>query len=204
MPDFLHYELNTIADTLLYEVCNDLGVDPRDPKEIYNNILQIRDKLDEINLKKAILVGTTGTITERLCEAGLMSINANYGKLPQNWKWVGDFYIESIPFNVIISVKSFKAKERLLSSGSGNYLSPTIGYGLFNDVNEFKIKRLAMYPFRAFIAIYMPSDTYNLLEEDAKNLRNINNQLFIRKLENFTDDLTAANDKKHKLDITKF
>jgi len=204
MSAVLHYKLQTLADQLIYKACIDLEIDPESPTDIYNNVYRLRDRLKEVNDLSPIPVGTTGTITERYCEAALISINSGYGKLPGDWKWVGDFYIESIPFNVIVSVKSFKAKERLLSSGSGNYLSPTIGFGLFNDSSEFKFNRVAKYPFRAFIAIYMPIDTYEQLEADVQSLKNINNRPFIRKIEDFPRDLLSAKDKKHRLDITKF
>jgi len=204
MPKLLDYNLNTKADRLLHRACIDLAIDPQNSGDIYTAIYRLRDKLQAYNDVEKIAVGTTGTITERLCEAALKSIGAGYGKLPKDWKWVGDYYITSIPFNVIVSVKSFKTKERLLSSGSGNYLSPTIGYGLFNDVKEFSLNRIAKYPFRAFIAIYMPRDTYDQLETDVQSLKNINNQPFIRKIEDFPEDLSSARDKKHKLDITKF
>jgi hypothetical protein len=204
MSELLHYKLNTKADKLIYNACSDLGIDPVNANDIYINVYRLRDKLQAENDLSSIAVGTTGTITERLCEAALISINSGYGKLPNDWKWVGDFYIESIPFNVIVSVKSFKAKERLLSSGSGNYLSPTIGFGLFNDSREFRFNRVAKYPFRAFIAIYMPKDTYDQLDTDVQSLKNINNRPFIRKIEDFPEDLSSARDKKHKLDITKF
>ena len=58
-------------------------------------------------------------------------------KLARDWKWMGDFYVRGEPFNTIVTVKSFKAKERLLSSGTGNLLSPTIGFGLFDDPAEW-------------------------------------------------------------------
>lgn len=204
MSAVLHYNLQTQADQLIYKACIDLEIDPESSTDIYNNVYRLRDRLKEVNDLSPIPVGTTGTITERYCEAALISINSGYGKLPSDWKWVGDFYIKSIPFNVIVSVKSFKAKERLLSSGSGNYLSPTIGFGLFNDSSEFKFNRVAKYPFRAFIAIYMPIDTYEQLEADVQSLKNINNRPFIRKIEDFPRDLLSAKDKKHRLDITKF
>ena len=77
------------------------------------------------------------------------------------------------PFNAVISVKSYKVKERLLVSGSGSLLVPTIGWGFMNDPNEFKYERLKNYLYRGFIAIYMPKETLDKSEKNSKNLLNI-------------------------------
>ena len=202
---FLHYQKdNTKADTLLFRACNELNINATDCQMVYRNIYDIVRVLEVYNNQETIAVGTTGTITERLCEAGLLSsVEGTYDKLPNDWKWVGDYYIESIPFNVIVSVKSFKAKERLLSSGSGNYLSPTIGFGLFNDETEFTLKRISKYPFRAFLGIYIPSLLFEQLDDSVIQLKNINHKPFIRRLDDFVEDLQKAKNPKGKLDITK-
>ena len=204
MDLFLHYRKDkSLADQLLYRACDELNIDSTDHQLIYDHIYDIVRVIEKYNNENTIAVGTTGTITERLCEAGLLSsVSTTYDKLPGDWKWVGDFYIESIPFNVIVSVKSFKAKERLLSSGSGNYLSPTIGFGLFNDETEFTLKRISKYPFRAFLGIYMPSLLYEQLDDSVIQLKNINHKPFIRKLEDFVEDLQQSKNQNGKLDIT--
>ena len=71
----------------------------------------------------------------------------------ENWKWLGDFVLLGYPLNIIISVKSFTAKERLLVSGTGSTLTPTIGFGLFKNPSEFKSSRLHSYILRGFLAI---------------------------------------------------
>ena len=49
-----------------------------------------------------------GTMTEGM--TGLIcGVGDSYSKLPTDWKWIGDYFIRSVPFNVIISVKSFKS-----------------------------------------------------------------------------------------------
>ena len=194
----------TKADQILENVYNDLGIMDGDYDHIFNRIDDIVTKLADLNRSETIAAGTTGTITERLCEAGLKSVVKNsYGKLPPQWKWVGDFYIEGTPFNIIISVKSFKARERLMASGSGNILSPTIGFGLFDDPDEFKEERVRRYPFRAFLAIYVPQDLYDQLENNVKKLTNMNGNPFIRGINYLREDIKEALGKAKKIDITK-
>jgi len=195
----------TAADNILYDVYRRLKIEPHQYDLIWKNIELIVDELASINEKDTINVKTTGTITERLCESILKAtVPDTYATLPRHWKWVGDFYIEGIPFNLIISVKSFKAKERLMASGSGNILSPTIGFGLFNDKLEWNYDRVARYPFRAFLSIYMPAQTIKKLEPEVQSFQNMNGKPFIRNLYNFKDDIVKSLDKKKKIDITKF
>ena len=70
---------------------------------------------------------------------------------------------------LLYQLKSYKAKERLLVSGSGSLLVPTIGWGLFDDPNLWKYERLKNYLYRGFIAIYMPKDTLKKLKMIQEN-----------------------------------
>ena len=107
----------------------------------------------------------------------------------QNWKWLGDFVLLGYPLNIIISVKSFHAKERLLVSGTGSTLTPTIEFGLFKKPSEFKSSRLHSYILRGFSAIYIPQTTLGEVEQDSKELQNLNGKVFLRPLEDFGNDL---------------
>ena len=173
-------------------------------EEKYKNISKIVKALREINANETINVKTTGTISERFCELALKTtVNNFYETLGSDWKWIGDFSILGNPFNLVISVKSFKAKERLMSSGTGHILSPTAGWGLFNDITEWTESRVKGYIFRAFIAIYMPKDLFESLSGDTKLIKNINGKQFIRTVDYFIDDLKTAI-RNNLIDITLF
>ena len=183
----------TEADRLLGEVLRDLRIDATSAAEVFASIERIVPRLQKLNDRSTISVGTTGTITERLCEFGLRAAVPNgFHKLTKDWKWIGDFYVRGEPFNTIITVKSFKAKERLLSSGTGNLLSPTIGFGLFNDPKEWSPNRIRSYVFRAFFAVYAPEALLKQLSNDVLRIRNINNRQFLRPVDRFVRDLKHA------------
>ena len=55
-----------------------------------------------------------------------------------------------------------------------------------------KVERLLSYKIRGFTSIYMPSYTFDKLPNEAKNFRNINNNYFIRKIENFGPDISKT------------
>lgn len=194
----------TRADVILTEVYQTLNIEKLTSEEKYNHINDIVMGLRKINRQSKIDIKTTGTISERLCELALKSaVDGLYNNLSREWKWIGDFSILGNPFNLIISVKSFKAKERLMSSGSGNILSPTVGWGLFDDISEWSEQRIKSYLFRAFIAIYMLKDLYNKLLQSSKDKLNINNKKFIRTIDTFITDLRTAV-VYDKIDIMKF
>lgn len=191
------------ADRILNDVYIALGIQNAVDSEKYNAIDRIVTELQNINNRNTIGVKTTGTISERLCELALRSaVSGIYNNLGRDWKWIGDFSILGNPFNLIVSVKSFKAKERLMASGSGNVLSPTIGWGLFNDPAEWTEARIKGYLFRAFIGIYMPSILLNQLPDEARAILNINGKLFLRSVNTFIDDLGQSL-SDGKIDITK-
>ncbi len=182
-----------LADKILKEVYEELEIDDLDEEGKYSRIVDIVDELERRNKYNSFNVKTTGTISERLCELGLeASVPVLYGHLNKDWKWVGDFYLKGQPFNVIISVKSFTAKERLLASGSGNLLSPTIAFGLFNDVDEWTYNRVLSYMFRGFFSIYMPDAMLESLGQKSKDINNILGRPFLRGISTFTDDLRNA------------
>lgn len=187
----------TKADQLLEEVLDKLKLGDKEPREKYSKIESIVSELNIINDTNTINVKTTGTISERMCEWALKStIPESYYHLSErfgaNWSWLGDFGVFGYPLNFIISVKSFKAKERLLVSGSGSALAPTLGWGLFKDKSEFNKARLNSYRIRGFMAIYMPSTTIQNLSSDEINFTNMNGTKLLRPLGNFPNDIDAC------------
>jgi len=187
----------TQAATLINQAVVALGYTGLPSAELYANVDNIIQYLHtEVNAISPIAVGTTGTILETLCRYGLDAAvegtSATVSRMPQQWKWVGDFSIPGDPFNLVVSCKSFKAKERLLASGSGSALSPTIGWGAFNDPTEFSSARLASYAYRGFVAIYMPEATRTALTEQALAFTNINGNPFIRPHSTMIADIHAA------------
>jgi hypothetical protein len=156
-----------------------LGIAGQPADVIYAQIDAIVTHLQAINDHERINVVVTGNISERLCRYGLEAAVAGpnggfFTRMPRYWKWVGDFYLLGDPFNVIVSVKSFTARDRLLASGSGNLLSPTIGWGLFNEPAEFSYDRVVSYAYRGFTAIYAPAALMNALLPNVLGFTNIN------------------------------
>ena len=181
------------AETILTSVFEELNLHTNESK--YKNLYKIIETLERRNAASAISQGTTGKITESFVEIAL-KLSAENSFLPvtqRNFKWVGDFALLGIPFNVIVSVKSFSAKERLLVSGSGSALAPTIGYGWFKDPKEFKnVQRLQAYKVRGFTSIYMPKYTFDLLPFEVTDFRNLNGNPFLRLIENFPEDISKV------------
>ncbi len=194
----------TQADTLLNNVYQSLGIQNQSYEDKYDQINAVVNQLQVLHQLNPINGKTTGTISERLCELALMARVPNiYKRISDKWNWMADFSILGHPFNLLISVKSFKAKERLLVSGSGNILSPTVGWGLMDDPDEWTESRTRLYLFRSFIAIYLPGSTYNLIPQPSKNVNNINGLPLLRKMEDFMTDLTNAI-SNNVIDITLF
>ena len=195
------------AEGILNSVFDQLGLVSDEEK--YAKIYEIIAALEIKNTEEKISVSTTGKITETFVEIAL-KMSAKNSFLPvtqKNFQWVGDFALLGIPFNVIISVKSFKAKERLLVSGSGSSLAPTIGYGWFNDPTEFtSVKRLQAYKLRGFTAIYMPRSTRDAVSGEAKMFCNLNGKNFLRLIEDFPTDLAEVMEpsKHFKKSDTRF
>ena len=186
------------ADKLLQRALQQLKIENKSSEEKFNNIYELMPVLDSFNKKELFSVSTTGTISERICGWALdAALPDGYFRNTSNEdKWLGDYIMLGAPFNVVISVKSYKAKERLLVSGSGSLLVPTIGWGLFDDPTEFKLERLKNYLYRGFIAIYMPKSTLKLLDSDSKKLENTHKEIFIRPIENLISDIRKSKIKK--------
>lgn len=164
---------------------------------IYAHINEIVAHLQRQNARRRINITVTGWISERLCSFGLEAVIAGrnggtFDRMPRHWKWLGDFYFHGEPFNTIISVKSFKAKERLLASGTGNLLSPAVGWGLFDDPSEFSYERIVSYAFRGFMAIYVPDALCEVLDAEVLRFRNINGKRLMRNLSGFVRDFRNA------------
>jgi hypothetical protein len=185
------------AVALLNQALAALHLENQAAAEIYTHVNEIVAHLQGIHAQNPINIVVTGNISERLCDYGLRAAVAGprggtYARMPRHWKWIGDFYLAGEPFNTVISVKSFKAKERLLASGSGNLLSPTIGWGLFNDPTEFSYDRVVSYAYRSFMAIYAPTLLIEALPAEVRNFANINRNPFMRDLSALVADLQAA------------
>ena len=186
------------ADKLLQRALQQLKIENKSSEEKFNNIYKLMPVLDSFNKEELFSVSTTGTISERICGWALdAALPDGYFRNTSNEdKWLGDYIMLGAPFNVVISVKSYKAKERLLVSGSGSLLVPTIGWGLFDDPTEFKFERLKNYLYRGFIAIYMPKSTLKLLDSDSKKLENTHKEIFIRPIEKLISDIRKSKIKK--------
>ena len=194
----------TRADKILQNTYIHLGLLDESDATKYNQIDRIVSALADLNSRNPINVKTTGTISERLCELAIRTVyDGYYSSLPQDWKWLGDFSIIGNPFNIIISVKSFKAKERLLVSGTGCTLTPSVGWGLFDDPREWSEDRIKSYLLRAFIAIYLPKALFDGLPVVSKKIMNINSKPFLRSLGTFMTDLEGAKNNNY-IDIRKF
>lgn len=187
----------TVADTLLEDAFKTLSLDGKPPSTKYLSIPRIVAHLHTVNASKKISVGTTGTISERLCTIGLEQVqesipNFGYRRFGKDWQWIGDILVPGHPYDLAISVKSYKAKERLLASGTGSLLSPTIGWGLFDDSTEWSTERTKSYLYRGFIAIYMPIDTLKRVATTTRQITNINGKHLLRDLQNFPNDIKSA------------
>jgi len=187
----------TLATQLIERAIAALNYQTLTAADTYAHVGDILNYLNtEVHATSPIAVGTTGTILEQLCKFGLdaavTDTPATVHRIPRQWKWVGDFSIPGDPFNLVISVKSFKARERVLASGSGSVLSPTVGWGAFNDPEEFTASRIISYAYRGFVSIYMPERTRDSLAPDALAFRNINGRPFIRPHRDFVPDIHSA------------
>lgn len=185
----------TKADEILARALKPLSLSLQSkPADKYAAVYDVVAELQRLNEEATISVGTTGTITDRICEWALQVVGEDvfYRLTKKDVKWLGDYGLLGYPLNVIVSVKSFKAKERLLMSGTGSQLVPTIGFGLFDDPNEFSSSRLVSYRLRGFLAIYMPRTTINQIESASRDFVNWNSTLLIRPIEQFPDDLNNS------------
>jgi len=183
-----------IFDEIIYVA----GLFGHSPSVQYQHLIDILDSRDHVYdvIKRAgikIDVKVTGALTECICQIALdATIPNRYSTLPNKWKWLGDFAIIASPFNLYVSVKSYKAKERLLVSGTGQFTAPVIGYGLFDKPGEWSESRTKQYKQRGFIAIYMPRALYDRLSASSKTVKNIYERPLLRIIDDFADDISAA------------
>jgi len=157
--------------------------------------------------------GIGGSIMEFLCSevlatAGIPPMPLDAEKWPQ-WqmpghvimnegkmntlKAFGDILIPCAPTNLVISVKSEAARERLLYSANS---IEGIGFGFFREPEEFwTVSRMSLYKRMGFSAIYMPDETHAAimakLEKDKTQSHavNINGGALYRPLTVFGEDM---------------
>lgn len=195
----------TQADEILADVYDKLGLGSASDEAKYSKIVNIVAELQKIHETNSINVGTTGTISERVCRLGIDAVpDLKRGIRPfgPKWRWVGDFLLPGHPYDIAVSVKSFKAKERLLASGTGSLLTPTIGWGLFNDPKEWSEERARAYLYRGFVSIYMPRATLASVSSSARRVQNINGRLLLRAVDKFSSELrTAISHGNNRIDV---
>jgi hypothetical protein len=159
------------------------------------------------------LSGSGGTVMELLCSevltnSGIPAMLPGTDGWP-HWKMpghillnekkmgdlkaLGDILIPCAPTNLIISVKSEKARERLLYSANS---IEGIGFGFFDEPQEFwTMRRMQLYKRMGFSAIYMPDETYDkiirkLKAENRENFAvNINGTHLYRPITIFSSDM---------------
>lgn len=154
-----------------------------------------------------------GTIMEFLCSEVLTS--AGVPLMPvdgENWpewqmpghiimnegkmsalKAFGDILIPCAPTNLVISVKSEAARERLLYSSNS---IEGVGFGFFNQPEEFwTTSRMALFKRMGFSAIYMPDETHAAVmtrvaaDGREKHAVNVNGTDLYRPLTRFGEDM---------------
>lgn len=116
----------------------------------------------------------------------------NQGKM-SSLQALGDVLIPCAPTNLVISVKSEVARERLLYSANS---IEGIGFGFFKEPEEFWTdSRMALYKRMGFTAIYMPDETHESVMEhvsaagSSRHAININGTDLYRPLTIFADDM---------------
>lgn len=157
---------------------------------------------------------TEGLCSEVLCNEGLPHmqlddegwpiwkspghISLNRGKLSAI-KTYGDILIPAAPTNILISVKTEAARERLLVSGNR---FESVGFGFFNEPHEFWApSKLSLYKRMGFTAIYMLDSTVSAIHERlAKSNQkdysiNINGTELYRPLNQFGTDMLKISGK---------
>jgi hypothetical protein len=157
--------------------------------------------------------GNAGAISQSFCRAVLLDaglqellpgsdgwpvwatpgfIDLNHGKT-SGLSSFGDFLVPAAPTNILISCKTWAARERLLNSG---IRVDTVGFGFFQDAYEFWTE-MRMNTLRrfGFTAIYMPGSTFDaIMAKLAAGNRthqavNVNAKPLFRKLSAFGSDM---------------
>jgi hypothetical protein len=157
-----------------------------------------------------------GTVMEFLCSevltsAGIPAMQPNADGWPE-WRMpghvllnegrmqtlqaLGDILIPCAPTNLVISVKSEVARERLLYSANS---IEGIGFGFFKEPEEFwTASRMALYKRMGFTAIYMPDATCDAVMErvirdaNERHAVNINGTSLYRPLSAFGQDMVRV------------
>ncbi len=160
--------------------------------------------------------GDGGTIMEFLCSEVLRSVGIPPMELDAD-KWpvwqmpghvllnegrmnalraFGDILIPCAPTNLVISVKSEAARERLLYSSNA---IEGVGFGFFKEPQEFWTEsRMALYKRMGFSAIYMPDHTHAEVVKHVnangtdKHAVNINGSDLYRPLSIFGEDMARV------------
>ena len=116
----------------------------------------------------------------------------NEGRM-QAHRAFGDIMLPCAPTNLVISVKSEKARERLLYSSNA---IEGVGFGFFDQPDEFwSESRMNLYKRMGFTAIYMPSVTLDaitakVVADGTERLAvNINGTALYRDLKDFGADM---------------
>jgi hypothetical protein len=154
-----------------------------------------------------------GTVMEMLCSevlstAGIPAMSLGEDRWPvwqmpghillnegrmSSLQALGDLLIPCAPTNLVVSVKSEVARERLLYSANS---IEGIGFGFFKEPEEFWTdSRMSLYKRMGFTAIYMPDETHRLVLEhivaagSRRHAININGTALYRPLTLFADDM---------------
>lgn len=116
----------------------------------------------------------------------------NLGKF-SDWKALGDILIPCAPTNLVISVKTESARERLLYSSNS---IEGVGFGFFDQPNEFWTEsRMTLFKRMGFTAIYMPDNTHHQVmlhleeHETSVHATNISGRPLYRPLTQFGKDM---------------
>lgn len=114
----------------------------------------------------------------------------------QSLQALGDILIPCAPTNLVISVKSEVARERLLYSANS---IEGIGFGFFKEPQEFwTASRMSLYKRMGFTAIYMPDATHGQVmqrveaDNNRRHATNINGTELYRPLSIFADDMVRV------------
>lgn len=164
-----------------------------------------------------------GTVMEMLCSevlasAGIPAMQTGADQWPvwqvpghvlmnegrmQSLQALGDILVPCAPTNLIISVKSEVARERLLYSANS---IEGIGFGFFKEPEEFwTASRMSLYKRMGFTAIYMPDHTCTSVMErvtadrNERHAININGTALYRPLSIFSDDMLRVVGKSSAL-----
>lgn len=108
----------------------------------------------------------------------------------------GDILIPCGPTNIVISVKSEAARERLLYSSNA---IEGVGFGFFNQPQEFWTQeRMGLFKRMGFSAIYMPAGTHQAVMSHltgagtAGRAVNVNGTALYRPLDDFGADMARV------------